>query len=273
MVEPGHSEKQIKVIPMAKIHETAVIHPEAEIGRNVKIGPYTTIESKVKIGENTVIGPHVVIKENTTIGKNNKIYHGAAIGTPAHKIEKESETKKVLIGDNNTIRENVTINRGQATGNGVTRIGNDNFIMAYCYIGSNCQVGNNIIITNATHLGEKVLVEDKAVIAGLSEIKAGVRIGKIAMIGAHSQVVKDVPPYILADGHPARIKNINVIGLRRNGFKPELRKEIKKLFKILYCSELGRKDAVKKMEKEIRTGAEINHFLDFLKTVKNGISR
>lgn len=273
MAEASHRENEInkKVVPMARIHETVIIHPEAEIGRKVEIGPYTNIGKGVKIGENTEIGPHVIIRGKSEIGKNNKIYHGTTIGSDSP--ETVSENNRVVIGDNNTIRENVTIHQGTENGTGVTRIGNDNFIMAYCHIGKDCQMGNNIVMTNASHLGAEVVVEDKAVIAGLSEIENKVRIGKIAMIGAHSRVIKDVPPYVLADGHPARIKNINVIGLRRNGFKPVLRKEIKKIFKILYRSNLDREEAIIKMEKEIKTCPEINHFLKFLKTVENGICR
>ena len=260
-----------RVVPMAKIHSTAIIPAGAEIGRNVEIGPYTTLGENVTIGEDTVIGPHVVIKGKTVIGKNNEIFHGTSIGGGS---EEDGEKKDIIIGDNNTIRENVTIHSGGGAGtSSTTRVGDDNFIMAYCYIGSNSEVGSNIIITNASHLASEVIVEDQAVIAGLTEIEAGVRIGKIAMIGAHSRVTKDVPPYIMADGHPARVKNINVIGLRRNGFKPSLRKEIKKMFKILYQSDLDLKSAAAKMEREIESCAEIDHFLKFIRSCKKGISR
>ena len=263
-----------KVVRMAKIHDTAVIHPEAKIGRNVEIGPYTTIGENVEIKENTVIGPHVVIDGWTTIGKNNEIYHGATIGIAPQVKDFDGEKSEVVIGDNNTIRENVDIHRGTNSGGGETRIGNNNFIMAYCHIANDCQLGDNIIMTNASHLSGQVKVDDKAVIAGLTEIEKGVRIGTIAMVGAHSRVINDVPPYILVDGHPAQVKNINVIGLRRNGFKPALRKQLKCIYKILYRSDLNIKAAIKKMEQEIDYSCEeLEHFLEFLRTVEGGICR
>ena len=269
-MEASYSYKNSNLLRMADIHKTATVHPEARIARDVEIGPYTIIGSNVEISGGTKIGPHVIIEGSTVIGKNNNIYHGAALGIKPDNL-KDSIRGCLLIGDNNTIRENVTINSGTEEKN--TIIGSNNFIMAYCHIACNCKLGDNIIISNAVNLGKEVVIEDKAVIAGISSIEDHVKIGKIAMVGAHSRISDDVPPYILVDGHqPMRVK-VNVIGLRRNGFQPELRKKIKKIYKLVFRSGLARKTAIKAIEREVsagQLGGEIEYFLDFIKnTEKN----
>ena len=269
----GERKKDSKVIQMSDIHEKAVVSPNAKIGKNVEIGPYTVIGDNVEIGEGTTIGPHVVVEGWTIIGKNNKIYHGASIGEDPQNIQYDGEKTHLFIGDDNTIRENVTIHRGTEEGGGETRIGSNNFIMAYCHVAHDCQLGNNIVMTNSATLGGHVTIEDNAVIAGLTTIKQYVRVGKTAMIGAHSKIVKDVPPYVLVDGSPARVNGINVIGLRRNGVKPKLRKEIKRAYKILYRSDFNFSEAVDKMDQELDASEEIEHFLRFLRNVQRGICR
>lgn len=269
----GERKKKSKILQMADVHETAMVSPKAKVGKNVEIGPYTIIGDNVEIGEGTTIGPHVVIEGWTIIGKNNDIYHGATIGEDPQNIQYNGEKTHLFIGDNNIIRENVTIHRGTEEGGGETRIGSNNFIMAYCHVAHDCQLGNNIVMTNSATLGGHVTIEDNAVIAGLTTIHQYVRIGKTAMVGAHSKVVKDIPPYVLVDGSPARVNGINVIGLRRNGVKPELRKEIKRAYKILYRSDYSFSEAVVKMDQELDASEEIEHFLRFLRNVQRGICR
>ncbi len=263
-------EAQRKVLRMGKIHNTAVIHPEAKIAKNVEIGPYTSVGPNVEIGAGTYIGPHVTVQGYTTIGKNNKIYHGAAIGVDLQQGNPEDNGKTYLfMGDNNVIRENVTI----ISGSGETRLGNGNLIMAYCHLAHDCQIGNYVVMSNAANLGTGVIVEDHAVVAGLTVINQFVRIGKISMIGAHSRVVNDVPPYVIADGSPAHVSGINVIGLRRNGIKPALRREIKRAYKILYRSDLKMQMAITRMDQKLDASEEIEHFLRFLRNVQKGICR
>ena len=268
-MEASQTQKS-NLLRIAAIHRTAAIHPEAKIAKHVKIGPFTTIGKNVELLPGTEIGPHVVIKGPTIIGKNNHIYHGTVIGAISDP-EKTPEPGQIIIGDNNIIRENVTIYQGTKDKN--TWIGSNNFIMAYCNITEDCCLGENIIISNAVNLDSNVVIEDQAVIAGLSSVHQGVRIGRIAMVGAHSDVREDVPPYILVDGHPARGKQINVIGLRRNGFKPELRKEIKMIFKILYRSRLEIGESIIRINKEFKKSSEIDYFIKFLVDVNKGICR
>lgn len=262
-----------KIIQLADIHETAVIENGAKIAKDVKIGAYSIIGENVEIKKGTKIGPHVQVEGWTTIGKNNQIFHGAVIGSVPPEYQSDGEKGYVFIGDNNIIREHVTIFRGTDSGGGETRVGNENYLMAYCNIAQNCQLGNSITMINATNLGEHVIIEDQAVIGGLTGVDPHVRIGKIAMIGAHSSVEKDVPPYILVDGHPARVNGINVIGLRRNGFKPELRSEVKRIYKLLYRSRLDLDEAIEKMDQELDAREELEHFLRFLRNVQRGICR
>jgi len=267
------SRKRAKILQIADVHETAIIYPGAKINRNVEIGPYSIIGENVEIGEGSKIGPHVVIDGWSSIGKNNQIFHGASVGMIPQDLKFEGEKSFVNIGDNNIIRENVTIHRGTEEGGSETRIGNNNLIMAYCHVAHDCQLGNNIIMSNAVNLAGHVYIEDNAVIAGLTGVHQFVRVGKMAMIGAHSKVVKDVPPYILVDGRPATVNGINVVGLRRNGIKPDLRREIKRAYKFLYRSNLNITEAIEKMDQELNASKEIEHFLRFLRNVQRGICR
>lgn len=264
----GIEEK--KVVNISDRYVRADIDPNAQIGKNVKIGPFTVIGPNVKIGDNTEIGSHVVIQGETLIGKNNKIYHGSSLGISAGE---SSEDNTLFIGDYNVIREYVSIESGSSRGNGETKIGNNNMIMAYCHISTNCNLSSDIIMSNATSLGEEVMVEDHAVIAGMTNVSKFVRIGRVAMVGAHSNVLKDIPPFVIVDGHPAQVSGINIIGLRRNEIKPAVRKEIKRAYKILYRSNLEIDEAILEMDNKLNADQEIEHFLRFLRNVKRGICR
>lgn len=261
------------IVHLADVHETAIVKSGAKIGKNVKIGPYSVIGENVEIGDGTEIGSHVVIKGWTEIGENNEIFTGASIGREPQDLKFEGEKSYLTIGDDNTIREYATIHRGTEEGGLETKIGDNNLIMAYCHVAHDCEVGNNVILSNATNLGGHVIVEDSAVISGMVGVHQFVRIGKMTMIGAHSKVVKDVPPYILVDGHPATVNGINTVGLRRNGINPELRKEIKQAYKYLYRSNLNVSQAIEKMDQELDSSPEIEHFLRFLHNAQRGICR
>ncbi|MBM7622925.1 acyl-ACP--UDP-N-acetylglucosamine O-acyltransferase [Sporohalobacter salinus] len=265
--------KQSNVLHISEVHETAIVKSGAKIGKDVEIGPYSIIGENVKIGEGTKIGSHVVIDGWTEIGKNNEIFTGASIGMEPQDLKFDGEKSFLAIGDNNTIREYATIHRGTEEGGLETKIGNNNLIMAYCHVAHDCKLGNNIRMANATNLAGHVIVEDSAVISGLVGVHQFVRIGRMAMVGANSKVVKDIPPYILVDGHPAAVSGINVVGLRRNGVEPELRKEIKQAYKYLYRSSLNISQAVEKMDQELDSSPEIEHFLRFLRNAQRGICR
>lgn len=262
-----------KVINLREVHETAIVHPNAKIGRNVIVGPYAIIGENVEIGDNCVIGPQVVIEGWTTIGQGNRFFHGCSIGCEPQDLKFRGEKSYLFIGDNNTFRENVTVSRGTEGGGGETRIGNNNLFMAYSHVAHDCQLGSHIVIANCTALAGHVTVEDRAVIGGMSGIHQFTKIGKMVMVGACSKIVKDVPPFVLVDGNPAKVSGINVVGLRRNGIDPQIRDEIKKAYRILYRSSLTVNRAIEQMEQELHGCEEIDHFIRFLRNAERGILR
>lgn len=255
------------------IHETAIVDPDAQLADGVNIGPYSVIEDNVEIGSNTEIGSHVQIQGWTRIGSNNKIFNGVSLGLPPQHLEYKGEKTYLFIGDNNVIREYVTVHRGTVDGGGETRVGNDNLLMAYSHVAHDCNLGNNIIMSNAANLSGHVIIENEAYISGLVGIHQFVRIGRLSMIGTHSKATKDIPPYVEVKGHPASVQGLNVVGLRRHGIYDDLRDEIKKAYNILYNSDLNIGQAIEKMDQELKTGEEVEHFIRFLKNSSRGICR
>ncbi|HBR29603.1 MAG TPA: acyl-[acyl-carrier-protein]--UDP-N-acetylglucosamine O-acyltransferase [Firmicutes bacterium] len=262
-----------KVVALREIHETALVHAGARLGKNIVIGPYAIIGENVELGDGCIVGSHVVIDGWTKLGTNNKVYHGASVGVEPQDLKFKGEKSFLFIGDDNTIRENVTISRGTEGGGGETRIGNHNLFMAYSHVAHDCQVGNNIVLANCSALAGHVTVEDRVTIGGLSGIHQFTKIGKMSMLGACTKIVKDVPPFIIVDGNPARVAGINIVGLRRNDILPETRDEIKRAYRILYRSNLSIEQAIEKMEHELQGTAEIDHFIRFLRSAERGICR
>jgi UDP-N-acetylglucosamine acyltransferase len=260
------------IIPLRKFHETAVVHPNARIGKDVEIGAYAVIGENVVIGDGTKIFPHVVIDGWTSIGKDCVIFPGASIGAEPQDLKFHGEKSYVFIGDNTKIRESATVNR--ATGEGEeTRIGSNCLLMAYTHVAHNCIVGNNVIMSNAATLAGHVVVEDRAVIGGLAGIHQFVKIGRNAMIGGASKVVQDIPPYVIADGHPAKVRGLNNVGMSRSGMSELARRNMKKAYKILYRSGLSLTQAIDTMEQELDSCEEVEHFLRFLRNAERGIAR
>lgn len=258
---------------MAKVHETAIVHPGAILEQGVEIGPYCIIGEKVMIGEGTSLGPHVIIDGDTQIGMNNQIFAGVVIGYPPQHTQHHGEGTRVTIGSSNILREYCTIHRGTREGNDETKIGDHNYLMAYCHVAHDCILGDHIIMANAVNLAGHVILEDRVFLAGMVGIHQFCRVGVMAMVGGNSKVVKDVPPYMLVDGHPAVVRGINVVGLRRNGVSPELRREINQAYRILYRSNLNFSEAIEKMDHELNSGKEIEAFLRFLRNAQRGICK
>ena len=260
------------VVPLRKIHETAVVHPGAQIGPDVEIGPYAVIGEHVVIGEGTKIYPHVVIDGWTSIGKHCVLFPGVSIGAEPQDLKFIGEKSYVFIGDHTKIRECATVNR--ATGEGEeTRIGAHCLMMAYTHVAHNCTVGNHVIMSNAATLAGHVTVEDRAVIGGLAGVHQFVKIGRNAMIGGASKVVQDVPPFMIVDGHPARVAGLNNVGIARAGVAPQVRRQLKKAYKLLYRSGYSLEQAIEAMEQELESGEEVEHLLRFLRNVERGICR
>lgn len=260
-------------MPSQKIDATARISPDAVIAEGVEIGPYTTIESKVEIGKDTRIGPYCLIQGPTTIGSGCTFTGYASIGTPPQDHSYKGEDTKLVIGDNNTIREFVTINRGTIKDKGVTTVGNGNLIMAYCHVAHDCIVGSHVVMGNLATLAGHVEIHDRAIIGGLSAVHQFTRVGAYSIIGGGSMVSLDIIPYAKASGDRAGLFGVNTIGLKRGGFDPEQIKRIEKAYRMLLKQGLLLKEAVQAIEQEFPGQAEIKLLLSFLKSTRRGIAR
>ncbi|MFW5980601.1 MAG: acyl-ACP--UDP-N-acetylglucosamine O-acyltransferase [Halanaerobiaceae bacterium] len=263
----------MKSYQWTEIHDSAIVDPGAKLGKQVKIGPYSVIGENVKIGDGTTIGSYAQIEGWTQIGENNDIHDGVSIGFPPQHLEYKGEKTYLFIGDNNIIREYVTIHRGTADGGGETRIGNNNELKVYSHVAHDCNLGNNITLCNATNLGGHVIIENNAYLSTLVGIHQFVKIGELARVESHSKVIKDLPPYIKVKGHPAQVEGINAAGMEKKGISRSLREEIKKAYKILYKSNLNISQAIETMDQELQTSEEIEHFMRFLKSSTRGICR
>lgn len=257
---------------MAKIHKTAIVDKTAILADDVQVGPYCLIGPGVKIGQGTRLGPHCVIHRWTTIGKNNNLVCGSSIGVDPQDLKYKGEKTYLEIGDNNTIREYVTLNRATGRGN-KTVIGNSNLFMAASHVGHNCIIGNDNVLANAVLLGGHVIVEDNAILGGMVGIHQFCRVGKLAIIGGCSKAIQDVPPYSMCDGDPAKVYGLNKIGLQRTAITQQAQATLKKAFKILFTDGLLISNAVKKIEKELPQIEEIRHITKFVKSSERGMCR
>lgn len=251
------------------IHPTAVIDPSAEIGQNVSVGAYSIIGRNTHIGDDTQIDAHVVIDENTTLGENCKVMSGAVLGGAPQDYKFKNESTYLRIGSGNIIRECVTIHRASGEGE-ATIIGNDNMLMAYCHVGHNCVLGNNITMANMVGISGHTIVEDKVVFGGIVGVHQKLRVGKLAMIGGFSKVVQDVPPFSMVDGRPTRVCDLNVIGLRRNNVTAKVRADLKQAYKILYRSNFNMSQALEVIETELEPSDELQYLLDFIRNIRLG---
>jgi len=250
----------------------AYVHPDAKIADNVVIEPFVSIDHDVVIGAGTRIGSSVTILPGTRIGKNCNIFPGAVIGAVPQDLKFKGEYSTVEIGDNNTIREFVTINRGTASKNR-TVLGNNNLLMAYVHVAHDCILGNNIIIGNNTQLAGEVIIDDWAIISGMSGVHQFCRIGSHVMIGGGSRVIKDVPPYIKASREPLSYVGINSIGLRRRSVTNEKIREVQDIYRYIYQKGLNTTQAVEVIEAEMPATQERDEILLFVKDSKRGIIR
>jgi UDP-N-acetylglucosamine acyltransferase len=219
---------------MTQIHPTAIVDPQAQLDNSVSVGPYTIIGAHVKISGGTTVGPHCVIEGRTTIGRDNRIFQFSSLGAVPQDKKYAGEPCELVIGDRNTIREFVTFNIGSPGGGGVTRIGNDGWIMAYTHIAHDCVIGDHATLANNTTLGGHVELGEWVTVGGLTGIHQFVKVGAQAMVGFASAVSQDVPPFMLVDGNPLAVRGFNLVGLRRRGFSAERIAAIKQMHKLLY---------------------------------------
>jgi len=256
-----------------KIHPTAIIDSKAELDSSVEVGAYTMIGAGVKVGADTRIGSHVVLKGPTTIGKNNQIFQFSSLGEQPQDKKYDNEPTTLEIGDNNTIREFCTFNRGTIQDKGKTKIGNDNWIMAYVHIAHDCQIGNNTIFANNASLAGHVDVHDYAILGGFTLIHQFCKIGAHVITAVNTVVFKDIPPYVTAAGYDAKPHGINAEGLKRRGFSTDTIMQIKRAYKALYRNNLTLEEAKIELVEMQKNCNEIALLTDFLNVSTRGIVR
>ncbi len=254
------------------IHPTAIIDKNAQIASDVEIGPYCVIEAGARIGAGCRLGSHVVIQGNTTIGNNCAISPFASLGGPPQDIGYKFEPTEVVIGNNNTIKEYVTINRGTTKGGGVTRVGDNNFIMAYAHIAHDCKVGSSIIMANGATLAGHVEVSDFVIFSGLCAVHQFCRVGKYAFISGLTGIPKDVPPFVIAAGDRAKLYGLNLVGLERRNFSKDEIAKLKRAYRILFRSALPLKTSLKIIRDDL-DGDNIAYLIEFIETSTRGICR
>ena len=262
---------------VAQQHATASVDAAAELAADVQVGPYAVIGARVRIGAGSTVGAHAVIDGRTMIGARNRIHPHASIGGPPQDKKYAGEDTALEIGDDNTIREFCTINTGTVQGGGVTRIGNDNWIMAYVHVAHDCRVGSHTILANAVQLAGHVHIDDWAIVGGLSGVHQFSRVGAHAMVGFQSHVGQDVPPFMTVAGHPLAVAGINAEGLRRRGFSAERIAVVKRMHRLLYRDGLTLAAATAAIESLAQETPEaqpdVALMLGFLAGAARGIAR
>ncbi|MEJ6001848.1 acyl-ACP--UDP-N-acetylglucosamine O-acyltransferase [Paucibacter soli] len=263
---------------MARIHPTAIVDPKAQLAEDVEVGAYALIGPQVTIGEGTRVGPHCVIEGRTRIGRDNHFYQFSSIGAMPQDMSHGGEVTELVIGDRNTVREFCTFNTGTFKEEGITRVGSDNWIMAYVHLAHDVQLGNHCVLANNATLAGHVRVGDWATIGGLTGVHQYVKIGAHAMIGFQGHVAQDVAPYMTADGNPLAVRAVNLTGLRRRGFSNERIAVIRQLHKLIFRSGLTLEQSIAALqslqaEQGAESAADVQLMLDFMAGSTRGLVR
>ena len=254
---------------MLKVHTTAIVHPDAELGEGVEIGPYSVISNHVSLADGVKLHAHVVIEPFTRVGPDTEIFPGAILGGIPQDRKFKDEKSYLIVGANNIIRECVTLHRAAGEGQ-ETRIGDNNLLMAYSHIGHNCMIGNYITMANMVGISGHATVDDRVTIGGFVGIHQFVRIGTYSMLGGYSKVVQDVPPYMTADGRPAKVLDLNTVGLRRSGVPPSTRLDLKQAYKLLFRSNMNVTQALEVIERELPSSPEMDNLIRFMRNIRKG---
>lgn len=255
------------------IDSKAIIDLKAEIAEDVTIGPFSIISAEVQIDAGTIIGPHVVIKGSTSIGKKNHIYQFTSIGEDPQDKKYADEATHLEIGDRNVIREFTTIHRGTLQSHGRTVIGNDNLFMAYTHVAHDCIIGDQVIMANGASIAGHVHLGDHAILGGFTLVHQFTQIGAFSFSAMGSAITQDIPPFVMVGGRPTRPHGINSVGMERNGISPEIVRQIRKAYKVLYKNNLRLEDAIEEMEDLAGESKELSDMVSFLRNVTRGIQR
>ncbi len=254
-----------------QIHPTALVDPAAELGEGVVVGPFSVVGPEVKIGAGTQVGAHVVIEADTTIGAECVLFTGAVLGTAPQDLKYRGEPTRLEVGDRTTIREYATLNRGTAA-TGVTTVGSDCLLMSYVHVAHDCRIGDHVILSNAVNMAGHVAIEDWVIVGGMTPIHQFVRIGQHAFVGGQSRIAKDVPPYVKAAGIPLQLYGLNSVGLQRRGFSEEVRRELKRAYRLFFASAHNTTQALARAREELRAIPEVESFLAFFERSERGVS-
>ncbi len=257
---------------MTQIHPSAVVSPDAQIGEDTEVGPFCQIGPRVVIGDRCRLLGHVTVEGPTTIGSDNIFYPYGSIGHRSQDLKYAAEPTFLEIGDRNSFREFCTVNRGTAP-EAKTTVGNDGNFLAYSHIAHDCTVGNHVIFSNNGTLAGHVIVEDYAVIGGLSGVHQFCRIGRHSIVGGCTKIVQDVPPYMIADGNPAEVRGVNQVGLERRGFSPDDARALREAYRILYRANLNVRQSCEKIRAELGNADVLAHLIAFIETSQRGIIR
>ncbi len=257
------------------IHPSAIIDESAQLAADVEIGPYAIIGRQVSIGKGSRIGAHAVIGDWTEIGENNQIFHQTSVGAPPQDLKYRGEETWTRLGDNNMVREFATIHRGTVTGHAETVIGSNNLFMAYSHVAHDCRIGNNVVMANVATLAGHVTIEDHVILGGLVAVHQFCTIGAHAMLGGGTLVGLDIPPYMIATSgkRDAKLRGLNLIGLKRRGFSDEAINNLKKAYKTLFFANLKLADAIARIRHEIPGCSEVEYLLTFIERSERGICR
>ncbi|GAB2780606.1 acyl-ACP--UDP-N-acetylglucosamine O-acyltransferase [Halomonas shantousis] len=254
------------------IHPTAIVDPAARLADDVEVGPFSVIGPDVEIGAGSVIGPHVVLKGPSRLGKRNRVFQFASVGEDCQDKKYAGEPTRLEIGDDNVIRESVTLHRGTVQDRGVTSIGSRNLFMAYSHVGHDCVIGDDCIMANQATLGGHVVMESHAILGGLSAVHQFCHIGAHAMCGGGSIITKDIPAYLIVNGNPARAHGLNLVGLKRRGFSREALKALGEAYRLVYRQGLTLEQAIEEIESRYSM-PEVDAFVASLRTSTRGITR
>jgi len=260
-------------VSATQVHATALVHTGARLGAGVQVGAYSIIGEHVEVGDGTWVGPHVVIEGHTRLGRENRVFQFASVGAPPQDKKYAGEPTRLEIGDRNTLREGVTVNRGTAEDVGVTRIGDDNWLMGNVHIAHDCQVGSNVIMANNAGLAGHVEVGDWVILGGATSAHQFVRIGAHSFTSMGAYLAQDLPPYVMAAGNMAKPFGINSEGLRRRGFSADAIARVKRAYRTLYRAGLKFEDAKRELAAQAEDSPEVRALLEFVEQSKRGIIR
>jgi UDP-N-acetylglucosamine acyltransferase len=265
------SETTVAVRGETIVHPSALVDPEAELGQGVIIGPWAIVGPRVRIGDGTEVGPRVLIERDTALGEDCRISNGAVLGTDPQDLKFKGERTTLEVGDRTVVREFATLNRGTMA-RGRTVVGSDCMLMAYTHVAHDCELGNHVILSNAVNMAGHVTIEDWVIVGGITPIHQFVRIGAHAFVGGASRISQDVPPYCRVAGNPSALYGLNSVGLERRGFSEDVRRALKKTYRILFQSNLNLSQAVARAESEAPAIPEVRHLLGFIKASERGIT-